>query len=956
MKRIISFLLCIVMLIGVLPVSVFAEQSVTKVHVTGITPPAAGNRAVELSTYDTLGIDPHTYGYRIVTQVCPWHDEKETAIDDIDYLFESGRTYYLEVVLEAMSGCRFANAEDITALANTNAGSTMKVEKTVKNDGRFLWVRFIYSVKGTRTYEDIKKVEFWNINKPKEGSKPRTDFTHIYDNSKVILSYWTLDGETVADSKPFIPDRDYHLLIVLKADANYHFASNVDVWHYNGPIAHTKVLRNNRTELVIQIPFYCTKLNEIGDVEIAGFPVPKAGARAYSLLHDELDVPRNQGYDLYTFVSYWKNTVGRALSVKDTFTEGGKYSVDVFLIADENCRFADASKITTRLIGVNPSLYNVKVSNGVDSDLLVLNFTFTATKNPPKTTISEISVDMVDKPVAGQKLGEYAVTPVGSGYSFPKDDGFAWMSWWIDDEQQNGGTCQYNKTYEVRIWVQTDCGTFDTASSNLTATINGKPAKIKKKGFHFAVISYTFPKTDEDPNPTYLVSFYTTGGGGTMDQVVVEKGSYTLPACGFKPPAGKHFKAWAIDSIDGEQLPAGDTIGVDKEYKLYAIYEDDESSHVHNFNQVKYNWACHWAACACGAVGGISQKHVYDNEQDSTCNGCAYQRQVEHVHAMAAILCNADYHWKVCTCGNTFEYEEHVFDNAADRQCNKCGYIKQGHYPHTMYAMLFDAEQHSYLCTCGEVYFTENHVFEGAGDLVCDVCGYQREAGCEHDYKQSYKCNASATDIGYTQYTCKKCGEVKFDNYTKPTGKLTLKCASRTSAAQKVSWKKLSTATGYQVQISTKDGKKWSTCATIKNGEVNNYTFKKLAAGNNYKFRVRFYIAADGKNYYSPWSKTFVSPTLPAGTTLTKLGSVKKGFSASWKKQVVTGYQIQYATNEKFTKAKTVTVKSAKTLKTTVSKLGAKKTYYVRIRTYKTIAKVNYFSAWSNKPYKVKTK
>ena len=111
----------------------------------------------------------------------------------------------------------------------------------------------------------------------------------------------------------------------------------------------------------------------------------------------------------------------------------------------------------------------------------------------------------------------------------------------------------------------------------------------------------------------------------------------------------------------------------------------------------------------------------------------------------------------------------------------------------------------------------------------------------------------------------------------------------------------------------------------------------------------------DGKNYFSPWSKTFTSPTLPTGTTLTKLGSGKKAFSASWKKQAVTGYQIRFATNQKFSKAKTVTVKSAKTLKTTVSKLGAKKTYYVRVRTYKTIAKVNYFSAWS-KTYKVKTK
>ena len=137
---------------------------------------------------------------------------------------------------------------------------------------------------------------------------------------------------------------------------------------------------------------------------------------------------------------------------------------------------------------------------------------------------------------------------------------------------------------------------------------------------------------------------------------------------------------------------------------------------------------------------------------------------------------------------------------------------------------------------------------------------------------------------------------------------------------------------------------------------VTSYTFKKLAAGNNYKFRVRFYIkAADGKNYFSPWSTTLNSPTLPSGTTLTKLTGAKKAFTAQWKKGACTGYQVQYSVKSNFSGAKTVTIKNAKTLKTTVKKLNAKKVYYVRIRTYKTISKVNYFSAWS-KTVKVKTK
>ena len=212
-----------------------------------------------------------------------------------------------------------------------------------------------------------------------------------------------------------------------------------------------------------------------------------------------------------------------------------------------------------------------------------------------------------------------------------------------------------------------------------------------------------------------------------------------------------------------------------------------------------------------------------------------------------------------------------------------------------------------------------------------------------------------ATALGYTLHTCSGCGKSYKDAYTAPTGKQAIKCKARTATAQTVYWNNVKTATGYQVQISTKDGKKWSTYATLKAG-VTSYTFKNLAAGNNYKFRVRFHInAADGKNYFSPWSATLNSPTLPAGTTITKLTPAKRAFVAQWKKQAVSGYQVQYSLKANFEGAKTVTIKNANLLKTTVSKLNAGKYYFVRIRTYKTIAGANYCSAWS-KAIKVKTK
>lgn len=94
----------------------------------------------------------------------------------------------------------------------------------------------------------------------------------------------------------------------------------------------------------------------------------------------------------------------------------------------------------------------------------------------------------------------------------------------------------------------------------------------------------------------------------------------------------------------------------------------------------------------------------------------------------------------------------------------------------------------------------------------------------------------------------------------------------------------------------------------------------------------------------------------PQTTILRKLIKGKKQFRAVWKKQTtkMTGYQIQYATNKKFTSSKKVTSKKSTTRKT-ITKLKSKKTYYVRIRTYKTVDGIKYYSKWSN-TMKVKTK
>lgn len=96
----------------------------------------------------------------------------------------------------------------------------------------------------------------------------------------------------------------------------------------------------------------------------------------------------------------------------------------------------------------------------------------------------------------------------------------------------------------------------------------------------------------------------------------------------------------------------------------------------------------------------------------------------------------------------------------------------------------------------------------------------------------------------------------------------------------------------------------------------------------------------------------------PPKTKFTSVKGAKKSLKIKWKKQTknVTGYEIWYSTSKKFTKKTTVkTTKKAKTTSLTVKKLKAKKTYYVKIRTYYKTGGKKYYSDWSSVK-KVKTK
>ena len=273
--------------------------------------------------------------------------------------------------------------------------------------------------------------------------------------------------------------------------------------------------------------------------------------------------------------------------------------------------------------------------------------------------------------------------------------------------------------------------------------------------------------------------------------------------------------------------------------------------------------------------------------------------------------------------------------------------------------------------TCTEKGYTTHHCTrceETKVDTYVDALG--------HDWDAGDVTEPTCTEKGYTTHHCSRCEETKVDTYVNALGH-----AFDTSDSKKATL----TQDGYIKGTCTRctenvtetifhpakftlskttftyNGKVQKPSVTIKDSE--GYTIDssnyKLSYSNSSSKKVGEYtvkVTFKGDKYEG--SKTLTYNIAPKGTSLSKLTAAKKAFKATWKAQKTetTGYEIQYSTDKNFKKGnKSSKIGKNKTTSTTIKKLKAKKKYYARIRTYKTVNGKKIYSAWSGSK-SVKTK
>lgn len=216
------------------------------------------------------------------------------------------------------------------------------------------------------------------------------------------------------------------------------------------------------------------------------------------------------------------------------------------------------------------------------------------------------------------------------------------------------------------------------------------------------------------------------------------------------------------------------------------------------------------------------------------------------------------------------------------------------------------------------------------------------------------------------------------------TGKVTIKGAGTSYITIKASGDNTYYATSKKIKVTVKKANQTITASNITKTYSNGATFNvnaKLTKGNgklSYATSDKKVVTIDSKGKVkivgngkvtititsaatTNYNKAVKKVTITVKPATAKVSSVKsnakKKITVSWKKDTkVTGYNIQYSTNKNFKSGnKSVTVKGSGTTSKTISGLTSGKTYYVRVRSYKTYGGTNYYGNYSGyKSIKVK--
>ena len=174
-----------------------------------------------------------------------------------------------------------------------------------------------------------------------------------------------------------------------------------------------------------------------------------------------------------------------------------------------------------------------------------------------------------------------------------------------------------------------------------------------------------------------------------------------------------------------------------------------------------------------------------------------------------------------------------------------------------------------------------------------------------------------------------------------------LKLKTQKSDSLTISWNKINNVTGYKVYRYDVKTESYKLIKTISNASTTSYTNSKLTSATKYLYKVRSYKIVNNKTHNGDYSSSLAATTKPPTPTVKLTSPSTKKIKLTWTNinSRTTGYNIYMATSKNGT-YKNIGSTSKKSF--TKGSLKKGKTYYFKVRAYRTIDGKKVYSSYSS--------
>lgn len=433
---------------------------------------------------------------------------------------------------------------------------------------------------------------------------------------------------------------------------------------------------------------------------------------------------------------------------------------------------------------------------------------------PLKTIDITIAAPKCGRTVSGDKGDEQTNRPSVkvSGENCRLD-----KTWWVTNESSASlykGTIIGDNSYKAFVRIVCDFAYYVTNTNPPSVKINGQTVRISESWIGGVEVYFDVTAEHGTPKRTESITRNATCTSQGAKDVV-----FSCPACDLElghseeviPSLGHSWGEWSVTKAPTETEP-----GIETRTCSRCSQTDTRSVPVIDPDVHEHSWG--------EGVIAVPATCEERGEKRYTCSICGETR-TEETEQLGHAAGEREYRLiRKANC-------QHVGYTLPVLHCKNCG-EELGKFD------LRVEPKTDHVWDAGVITKKPTSASEGEKTFTCTVCGDTRTEAVpelQPDTKPSYN---------------------ELQKKYKPA-KVKLIRAKKGKKKAKVSWKRVSGAGGYQIQVVRKKGGKVVKTVTVKQGKKKKLSksVKKLSGKKKYKVRVRAFRKAEGYTFYGAWSK-----------------------------------------------------------------------------------------------------